>query len=245
LKKGGYRYGALIVDAAVFLPQSRPRLFIVAVREDVQLPLQVSSSGPDSRWSTPSLRRAFANLPAYVRDDWVWWKMPPPVARSKSFADLIEEEPSGVEWHTPAETLALLSKMNHVNRLKVEKAKRTKRRLVGAVYKRTRFDTSGEKIQRAEVRFDGIAGCLRTPAGGSSRQIIMVVDGTRVRTRLISARETARLMGLDDDYMLPPNYNEAYHLTGDGVAVPAVRHLAKHILEPIITSSRGSSTVAA
>jgi DNA (cytosine-5)-methyltransferase 1 len=78
---------------------------------------------------------------------------------------------------------------------------------------------------------------LRTPAGGSSRQVIMVVEGQKVRSRLISARETARLMGLSDDYKLPNNYNEAYHLTGDGVVVPVVRHLAKHILEPLLASA--------
>ena len=60
------------------------------------------------------------------------------------------------------------------------------------------------------------------------------MDGPKVRSRLISSRETARLMGLDDDYILPHNYNEAYHLTGDGVAVHVVRHLAKHIFEPLL-----------
>ena len=62
----------------------------------------------------------------------------------------------------------------------------------------------------------------------------MVVEGESVRTRLISGRETARLMGLPDGYALPPNYNEAYHLTGDGVVVPVVRHLARRLLEPLV-----------
>jgi DNA (cytosine-5)-methyltransferase 1 len=43
-------------------------------------------------------------------------------------------------------------------------------------------------------------------------------------------------MGLPDDYMLPQNYNEAYHSAGDGVAVPVVRFLAKHILEPVLAA---------
>jgi DNA (cytosine-5)-methyltransferase 1 len=119
--------------------------------------------------------------------------------------------------------------------------------MVGGVYRRTRFDERGNKVQRAEVRFDDVAGCLRTPAGGSSRQVIIVVDGERVRTRLISARETARLMGLDDAYVLPKNYNEAYHLTGDGVAVPVVRHLAAHLFEPLLgeqASKKGRSRSA-
>jgi DNA (cytosine-5)-methyltransferase 1 len=116
--------------------------------------------------------------------------------------------------------------------------------MVGGVYKRTRFH-HGIKVQRAEVRFDNIAGCLRTPAGGSSRQLILVVEGEKIRSRLISSRETARLMGLPDSYKLPDGYNEAYHLTGDGVAVPVVRHLAKHLFEPIIAHAMAKEDVSA
>jgi DNA (cytosine-5)-methyltransferase 1 len=110
---------------------------------------------------------------------------------------------------------------------------------------RTRLDEDGEKVQRAEVRFDDISGCLRTPAGGSSRQTIVIVDGSSVKARLITRRETARLMGLPDTYRLPDNYNEAYHLTGDGVVVPVVRHLAHYIFEPILKCLRNKRTTAA
>jgi DNA (cytosine-5)-methyltransferase 1 len=41
-------------------------------------------------------------------------------------------------------------------------------------------------------------------------------------------------MGLDDNYRLPRNDLEAYDLTGDGVVVPIVRHLAAHVFEPIL-----------
>ena len=143
------------------------------------------------------------------------------------------------EWFSKEYTQQLLAKMSDLNRAKLHQAKRTKRRMVGALYRRTR-----QGVQRAEIRFDGMSGCLRTPAGGSSRQIILVVDGPSVRARLISSRETARLMGLPDTYTLPENYNEAYHLTGDGVVVPVVRHLAQHIFEPVLNSSK-SRTIAA
>ena len=148
-----------------------------------------------------------------------------------------------MRWHRPEETARLLSLMNETNMAKVRRAKRARRRIVGALYKRTRLE-DGVKLQRAEVRFDDLAGCLRTPAGGSSRQLILVIDGDRIRSRLISARETARLMGLDEAYQLPKNYNEAYHLTGDGVAAPVVRHLAQHLVEPLL-GRRLSGAVAA
>jgi DNA (cytosine-5)-methyltransferase 1 len=135
--------------------------------------------------------------------------------------------------------------MSPVNLAKLAGAKRAGRRIVGGVYKRTRLDERGAKVQRAEVRFDEVAGCLRTPAGGSSRQVILVIDGKRVRSRLISARETARLMGLPDSYRLPKNYNEAYHLTGDGVVVPVVAHLARHLFEPIVAKTQVGELQAA
>lgn len=135
--------------------------------------------------------------------------------------------------------------MSSVNQAKVTAAKKAGRRMVGGIYKRTELDENGRKVQRAEVRFDDIAGCLRTPAGGSSRQLILVVQGNTVKSRLISSRETARLMGLPDEYKLPENYNEAYHLTGDGVVVPVVRHLAQQIFEPILGYDSSLSKAAA
>ena len=52
-------------------------------------------------------------------------------------------------------------------------------------------------------------------------------------------------MGLSDEYKLPKTYNEAYHLTGDGVAVPVVRHLSLHIIEPIVRNAMTKSAAAA
>jgi DNA (cytosine-5)-methyltransferase 1 len=149
---------------------------------------------------------------------------------------LIENRPHGVVWHTAAETRRLLSMMSPIHRRKVELARSAGRRMFGAIYKRTRSDENGKSVQRAEIRFDGISGCLRTPVGGSSRQSILVVERSQVRSRLLSPREAARLMGLPDSYKLPENYNEAYHLAGDGVAVPVVRFLATHLLEPLLAA---------
>jgi DNA (cytosine-5)-methyltransferase 1 len=71
-----------------------------------------------------------------------------------------------------------------------------------------------------------------------------VVEGESVRTRLLSPREAARLMGLPDSYHLPSNYNLAYHLAGDGVVVPVVRHLAGFLIEPILLSISGVRVAA-
>jgi DNA (cytosine-5)-methyltransferase 1 len=89
---------------------------------------------------------------------------------------------------------------------------------------------------RAEARFDGLAGCLRTPAGGSSRQFLIEVEGETTRSRLIGAREAARLMGLPESYRLPARRNDAYRLLGDGVVAPVVRHLSDRLLLPLLAA---------
>lgn len=236
LAGGGYRFGALVIDAALFLPQSRPRLFVVAAREDVAIPPSLMGQGASGPFHTKALQSAHARLPVSLRANWLWWRLPAPPPRNTTLAQIIEDAPCGVKWHGPAETQALLGMMSAVNFAKVEAAKGAGRRMVGALYRRTRYQ-NGEKVQRAEARFDGLAGCLRTPAGGSSRQSVLIVENGEVRSRLMSARETARLMGLPEAYILPARYNEAYHLTGDGVAAPVVRHLAAHLIAPTLRSS--------
>lgn len=245
MRAEGYRSGALVVDAELFLPHSRPRLFVIGVRNDIAIDEALCDDEPQEPFHTPTLRTAYRSLTRAAKTAWAWWRLPIPPLRRHRFADLIEEMPTGVSWHSHDETERLLSLMSPVNLLKVEKARRMKRLLVGSLYKRTRPDETGLRAQRAEVRFDDIAGCLRTPNGGSSRQTIVVVDGSRVKSRLLSPRETARLMGLSDSYVLPTKYNEAYHLTGDGVAVPVVRHLAQHIIEPLIRTVRAAVHPAA
>ena len=52
----GYRIGAVVLDAVRFVPQSRPRLFIVAARGELWIP-------PQRIRSAPGLVRAYRRLP--------------------------------------------------------------------------------------------------------------------------------------------------------------------------------------
>ncbi len=229
LARGGYRFGPLIIDAAAFVPQSRPRLFIVAADKRMAVPGGLAADGPLGPWHPASVLKAFAALTPPLRRRWLWWALPTPPPRRLNLEDIVEEEAEAASWRPPAETERLLGLMTPVHLDKVRRAQRAGRRIAGALYKRTR-----QGQQRAEARFDGLAGCLRTPGGGSSRQTLLLVDGGHVQSRLFSPRETARLMGLPDTYALPDNPNAAYHLTGDGVVVPVVRWLADHLLEPLL-----------
>lgn len=240
-----YRFGAMVMDAVHFVPQSRPRLFIIAALKGRPLPHSVIESGPISPWHPASVIKAHSNLSGEAKDAWLWWRLPQPPQHATRLADLIDEKPNGVQWHSAGQTARLLSLMTSLHLEKVQRAKQAVLRMVGGVYKRTRVDADGKRAQRAEVRFDDIAGCLRTPAGGSSRQTILVVESNDVRSRLLSPREAARLMGLPESYQLPQRYNEAYHLVGDGVVVPVVRFLAKNLLEPLLFCSRTEDIEAA
>jgi DNA (cytosine-5)-methyltransferase 1 len=232
----GYSFGALEIDAAAFVPQSRPRIFVVAARE-APPPELVG----DSPFHTRAVKAAAAALPAEVARRWIWWRAAAPPVRNTDLAALLE--PDGVvAWHSAERTARWLDLMAPLHRARLEAFRDRGERAVGAVYRRMRLE-DGRKVQRAEVRFDGLAGCLRTPRGGSSRQVIAVVEADQVRTRLLSPREAARLMGLPESYRLPVAATSALHVAGDGVAVPAVRWLAQELLEPLL--ARAAAIAAA
>ena len=233
LVMAGYQVGPLVIDAIRFVPQSRPRLFVVAARGDLEAATELVQSVPSDLWHPKALRAAHSAMPPRVKDAWVWWSLPHPTVKRRTLTDLIEENPTGVAWHSAAETKRLLGQMSDTNQRKLREAQALGTKIVGTVYKRTRHDDEGQKVQRAEARFDQISGCLRTPAGGSSRQLILHVEGKQIRSRLLSAREAARLMGAPDSYRLPTNYNEAYHLMGDAVVIPVVSWLDRKLLTPL------------
>ena len=239
LRAGGYRFGAVEIDARWFLPQSRPRLFIIALRKDIPLPDELALETAPERLSpfhTKAVRKAAEALPDGVRADWVWWALPTPPVPNQSLDDVLEA-PDKVAWHSREETRRFINLMSEANRAKLKAAKTLGKTRSGALYRRMR-QQGGEKVQRAEVRFDGLAGCLRTPGGGSSRQFVMSVNGRSVRTRPMTPREYARLMGIPEDYRLPHNQNAALHLSGDGVAVSVVAFLRTHLFEPVLDHAR-------
>ncbi len=238
----GYAFGALVINADRFLPQSRPRLFVIGVRGDVAIDPRLVSEGPIEPFHPAALRRAAAGLPTSLRDRMVWWRLPDASRAPIPLAAVTEADGDVSRWHSAAQTSRLLGLMSPLNRAKIDAVRRDGGRHVGALFRRTRTE-DGRKVQRAEVRFDR-AGCLRTPGGGSSRQMLVIVDAGRVRTRLMTARETARLMGLPDSYRLPRSYSAACHLTGDGVAVPVVDHLARHLFEPLLAESTATRCAA-
>jgi DNA (cytosine-5)-methyltransferase 1 len=228
----GYRAGALEIDAALFTPQSRPRLFILAVRNP---PAQLTQSGPSEPFHSQALRNVVARLPDALRKRFVWWRLDAPPKRNTRLIDLLDDASDA--WNSDEQTAKLVSQMSTLQRQRLETLQGSGRPEVGAVFRRIRVE-HGERVQRAEARFDGLAGCLRTPAGGSSRQLLLFVEGRQMRSRLLSPREAARLMGVPEHYPLPAGQTAALHLVGDAVCVPVVRWLSQHLLGPLAGAAK-------
>ena len=233
LSEMGYRFGAVIGDASHFVPQSRPRVFVIAVRREVPVPASLRSEIPLGPWHSQTLLRARAALPAADAENWIWWSPgDPPAAKNFELADIVDRSDEA-EWNSDEATARLIGMMSptHLERLAVAKAE--DRPMIGSLYLRMRPNGDQGNIQRAEITFGSTLGCLRTPKGGASRPRIVVVEGDRVRTRLLSVREAAFLMGLDQDFVFPKTYNECFRLIGDGVVPAVVGFLSQRLLEPL------------
>lgn len=237
LARQGYRFGALEIDAALFVPQSRPRLFVIATRRAPPSSLLAPAVAVEAHGRR--LHDAWARLPAALRSKGLAWRPISAPPRNVAVADVLQGE-GEVAWRTADATARLLHLLGPLHRERLRQVQAEGRPRIGLAYRRTRIEDR-RRVQRAEVRFDGLAGCLRTPGGGSSKQFVLAVHGETIRSRPLTAREGARLMGLPDDYRLPGSETAALHVVGDGVAVPVVRALAEQILEPLI----GSDAVAA
>lgn len=224
----GYACDLLIVDAAWFVPQSRPRLFVIAER--------------GARRSVPLLAEEHPARPArvmnFVRDNpdlsWRLKELPPISFTRKRLRGLVEKNLNGAgEWWDTEKRKHLYSQMS-------DRHKRTLAELVAlpeisyvTVYKRVRPDGC-----RAELRNDGFAGCLRTPRGGSSKQFLIEAGNGTWRVRNMTPREYARLQGVPDSFRIEHvPYLQALFGFGDAVCVPAVEWVITNCIHDPKTGS--------
>jgi DNA (cytosine-5)-methyltransferase 1 len=217
LRRRGYRVGPMALNAEHWVPQSRARVFVVAAHEDLD------TSGLESNepgWThSKALIKAVQGL-----EDVIWWSMPVPPKRKKNLSDIIDLDAPFDPPEKSRHNVRLIPP-NHLKRLEAMIQEGLK---AAPGYKRIRH---GRQV--LELRFDDIAGCLRTPRGGSSRQFLVIATADGLKTRLLTVRETALLMGAPKSYSLPGGYNDGYHAMGDAVAVPVARYLAKNLLAPL------------
>ena len=230
----GYSVDPLIIDAARFVPQSRQRLFIVGVLRSAR---SVESKGSLAFYESEARPKALADfIFNHPEIDWALRDLPRLPERESALDDVLEAIPPESEiWWSPERVAYLLNQMSIKHRDTADEMMRARRWSNGTVFRRVRNGRS-----MAELRTDGIAGCLRTPKGGSGRQILFRAGYGKAMVRLLTARECARLMGADNFKIVAP-LNQALFGFGDAVCVSVVEWLAINYLDPVARQFESSN----
>lgn len=224
----GYLVDCFMLDAASFVPQSRLRLFVVGVRDPRQ-----SRANDEEIAALQATGIRPKPLIDFIRThpQILWSIRPLPEVPRKGHT--IEEALDDLahhakEWWSAERTIYLLNQMSPRHRKIAEFMIGGRRYTYGTVFRRIR---NGKSM--AELRTDGVAGCLRTPRGGSGRQILFKAGFGKTFARLLTGRECARLMGADD-YVVSVPLNQALFGFGDAVCVPVVHWIAANYLDSVV-----------
>ena len=222
LNRLGYSVDVLSLDARRFVPQSRPRLFLVATMDPPEdCPEPNSELRPDwlqTVFGDPLLTTHRASLPA------------PPPPLTSGLADAVERvAASDSRWWDQDRAAAFLGSLSAAQSTRVEALRKGRSVTYRTAYRRTR---AGKPVW--EVRPDDISGCLRTARGGSSRQAVVRAGRGQVQVRWMTPREYARLMGAGDYHLDGLRDLQVLFGFGDAVCVDAVDWLATHYLEPLL-----------
>ena len=228
LNSVGYECDLVLTDAKWYVPQSRKRLFIVGRRDGfTDRPVQWG----ESPLRPPALARFIeANSDLRLAP----LRSPLPPTAEVSLESVIERlSASDKRWWNPegaSKFVAALSERHHERlTLMMEGSSLA----WATAYRRTR---NGRSVW--ETRADGIAGCLRTSGGGSSKQALVEAGLGEARVRWMTPLEYARLQGAED-YLVPESVsdNQALFGFGDAVCVPALEWIVRECLNPIVVPS--------
>ncbi|MBX7072779.1 MAG: DNA (cytosine-5-)-methyltransferase [Pirellulales bacterium] len=219
-----YSVDVMLIDAVRFTPQSRPRLFVVA-SQGQRLDRRTTSCESDVR---PKKLAQFIHLNDHLR--WDVRELPALPRSALRVADIVEDLPDDdPQWWNRERAEYFMGQLSPRH------AEQAASMIAGPqVSYATAFRRVRQGRSMAELRVDGIAGCLRTPRGGSGRQILFAAGLGDYRVRLLTARECARLQGVSDDYVIDVPTNQALFGFGDAVCVPVIQWIATNYLGPLL-----------
>jgi DNA (cytosine-5)-methyltransferase 1 len=228
LNRLGYVCDVYAIDAAHFVPQSRPRIFVVGIYKSRINQNFATFTSRSASLKTTALEKAIA---ANHDLDWNFTEVPPlPKKANINVSHILEDIPDNdVRWWPKTEVKRHLQMMSPINLNHLQESQNLSHYSYFTMYRRVR-----QGQQRAELRKDGIAGCLRTASGGSSRQMLVRVGQENIKMRLLTPREYARLQGVPDHYPIPPQINQALTGFGDAVCVPVITWIAENVLGTLI-----------
>lgn len=228
----GYQCDVFILDALHFIPQSRKRVFIVGAKH------RPAIENPEALLNRPASltnKRLRDSIAANLDLSWTFIDLPlPPPKRKTGLIDYIEVMPEDdPRWWPENEVKRHLDMMAASHFARVEEMRQARSYSYRTFYRRVR-----KGRQRSEVRRDGIAGCLRTAVGGSSRQFVVKAGQGEVKMRAMTPREYARLQGVPDRFPILVDERQAINGFGDAVCVPAIAWIARHALRPLVEELR-------
>ena len=214
-----YTCDLVMVDARWFVPQSRPRVFVVAALAPVADVTDWQASRLRPTWT----RKFVEGQPAFKMQA---ARLPDPPTHPGHLVYFVENFPPNHSlWWRGARLESFLSSLSSVQAERLEAMRSAEYVTFATAYRRTR---RGKAMW--EIRKDDIAGCLRTGSGGSSRQALVEAGQGSVRVRWMTAREYARLQGAPDVSFGGVTEAQARFALGDAVCVPAVAWLLKNYL---------------
>jgi DNA (cytosine-5)-methyltransferase 1 len=229
----GYSCDLFIVNARVFVPQSRPRLFIVGVQQPPDEP---------SDWTPTELRPAWLVALAGRHPELRLHARPlrQPSQCAGVLADAVQKLPDAdPRWWEPERVERFVSSLSPVQSARLRDLSGWRQTRFATAYRRTRH---GQAVW--EIRPDEISGCLRTARGGSSKQALVAASRGRVKIRWMTPREYARLQGAPRYRLAAVSDNQALFGLGDAVCVPVVAWIARDYLVPLLSDSEPILAVA-
>jgi DNA (cytosine-5)-methyltransferase 1 len=227
LNELGYTVDAVILNAVHWVPQSRARLFVVA-KLDTGEDRQPFAMETDVR---PEALFEYINTHQNIR--WDIRELPRLRRSRRLLPEIIENLPDDdPHWWSSDRVEYFMRQLSRKHEMQAKLLIGGRTYSYATAFRRVRNGRS-----MAELRVDGIAGCLRTPRGGSGRQILFQAGRGKCKVRLLTARECARLQGVPDAYKINVPLNQALFGFGDAICVPVLRWIARHYLNPVASVS--------
>lgn len=229
----GYSMDAISLDARRFVPQSRPRLFLIGVHTSHKARIIESDVSGLLR---PGWVEAVRESPGVLMHR---HSIPePPGLLDSGLSTVVEKIREDDErWWTAERTQAAMESLSDIQLTRITSLQSTGRVTYRTAYRRMRAG-----IPRWELRPDDLSGCLRTARGGSSRQAVVRIDGGSIRWRWMAGTEYAQLMGAEGFDLTEFSESEIQWGFGDAVCVPAVQWIAEKYLEPILAHSNSAGS---